>query len=271
MKLRTFLYLNKKIIEDYLAVIDGYTYDEESRETEKVSENTAEGKVGAAVVAGKGAHSSKEVEGVRKSVRISSAAKFDRVFEFLKSQEEDEQVKYYESLSADLFSNLRRDDFMEVLVSARFSKMKDFVNSVEQLGKLAIAMEKLTDEQILDQKTRFAVEGVSALSQYKQSKAVSCVFEFEDGKYPLIACLDESYFQCEQASFVGDAYLLCKILKKIPEGESVRLDEVLANIEKLPLNQEQRSKLPNDMSNPEVLRDEINGPALLVVPIAFYQ
>ena len=73
------------------------------------------------------------------------------------------------------------DDFMEVLVSARFSKIKDFVNSVEQLGKLAIAMEKLTDEQILDQKTRFAVEGISALSQYKQSKAVSCVFEFEDG------------------------------------------------------------------------------------------
>lgn len=30
MKLRNFLYLNTKVIEDYIAAIDGYTYDEES-------------------------------------------------------------------------------------------------------------------------------------------------------------------------------------------------------------------------------------------------
>lgn len=27
MKLRNFLYLNTKVIEDYIAAIDGYTYD----------------------------------------------------------------------------------------------------------------------------------------------------------------------------------------------------------------------------------------------------
>ena len=31
MKLRSFLYLNAKVVEDYIAAIDGYTYDEESR------------------------------------------------------------------------------------------------------------------------------------------------------------------------------------------------------------------------------------------------
>lgn len=31
MKLRNFLYLNTKVIEDYISAIDGYTYDEESQ------------------------------------------------------------------------------------------------------------------------------------------------------------------------------------------------------------------------------------------------
>ena len=32
MKLRNFLYLNTKVIEDYIAAIDGYTYDEGKRQ-----------------------------------------------------------------------------------------------------------------------------------------------------------------------------------------------------------------------------------------------
>ena len=39
MKLRNFLYLNTKVIEDYIAAIDGYTYDEESQAIATSSEN----------------------------------------------------------------------------------------------------------------------------------------------------------------------------------------------------------------------------------------
>ena len=44
MKLRNFLYLNTKVLEDYVAAIDGYIYDEESQEIATSSENTLGGR-----------------------------------------------------------------------------------------------------------------------------------------------------------------------------------------------------------------------------------
>ena len=49
MKLRNFLYLNTKVIEDYIAAIDGYTYDEESQAIATSSENALQGKVHSAL------------------------------------------------------------------------------------------------------------------------------------------------------------------------------------------------------------------------------
>ena len=105
----------------------------------------------------------------------------------------------------------------------------------------------------------------------KSGKEIACAFEFEDGRYPLIAYLDQSFFRCDQDSFVGQEYLLCKVIRKIPKGKSVKLDEVFDDIRKMPLNREQRRQLPKNMDNPIEIRDVIKGPALVVLPIAVYQ
>lgn len=54
MKLRNFLYLNTKVIEDYISAIDGFTYDEESQAIATSNENTVSGKAGIPVVSGSG-------------------------------------------------------------------------------------------------------------------------------------------------------------------------------------------------------------------------
>ena len=65
--------------------------------------------------------------------------------------------------------------------------------------------------------------------------------------------------------------MLCKIQKKIVKGQSVKLDEIFEDIKKLPLNREQRRKMPKNLDNPDIIRDVIKGPALQVIPIAIYQ
>ena len=109
------------------------------------------------------------------------------------------------------------------------------------------------------------------MSQLKAGKEIACVFEFEDKQFPLIASLDESFFRCEQDRFVGQTYLLCKVIKKIPKGQSIKLDEIFDDAKKLPLNRAQRRNMPKNMENPVELRDVIKGPALVVLPIAVYQ
>lgn len=270
MKLRNFLYLNTKVIEDYIAAIDGYTYDEESQAIATSSENTLAGKGAIGIASGNGSHTGRQSEEVKRSVRISGAAKFEKIHKYLKS-DEDDGIKYFEFLSDTDYDALYRDDFLEVLVTARFSKMKELADSVKKIAELAAVFETITDQQILDKKAAEAVSGFSALGQMKSGKEIACVFEFEDGKYPLVAYLDESYFRCGQESFVGQAYLLCKIIRKVPKGQSIKLDEIFDDIKKFPLNRAQRRNMPKNMDNPAELRDVVKGPALVVLPIAVYQ
>ena len=270
MKLRNFLYLNTKIVEDYIAAIDGYTYDEESQAIATSSENTLAGKGAIGIASGNGSHTGKQSEEVKRSVRISDAAKFEKIHKYFKS-DEDDGLKYFEFLSDTDYATLYRDDFLEALVTARFSKMKELTDSVKKIAELAAVFETITDQKILDKKATEAVNGFSALGQMKSGKEIACVFEFEDGKYPLVAYLDESYFRCGQDSFVGQAYLLCKIVRKVPKGQSIKLDEIFDDVKKLPLNRAQRRNMPKNMDNPAELRDVVKGPTLIVLPVAVYQ
>lgn len=271
MKLRNFLYLNTKIINDYLSAIDGFVYNEEAQSIATSTEEAMKAGGSIKLLSGEGAHTGKTEEGITRSVQISDAAKFDKVFRYLQAGDEDEQIKYYESLSEEIFNDLRRDDFLEVLVTARFSKMKELTDTVKKLSELATVFQGLTDQPLLDKQAKDAVAGFSALGQLQSGKAISCVFNFEDGKFPLVAYLDEDFFKCDQENFVGESYMVCKVLRKIPKGQSVKLDEIFDDIKKIPLNRQQRRKMPKSMDNPEGLRDVIKGPALVVVPIAVYQ
>lgn len=270
MKLRNFLYLDTKIIEDYISAIDGFIYDEESYELESSNGNVIAGRGAIGVVSGKGSHTGKQVEGVKRSVRISDAAKFDKFYKFLQS-DEDEEMKYYESLSESDYDGLSRNGFLEALVTARFSKMKELTDGVKKIAELATALETITGQQMLDKGASKAINGFAALDRMRAGKKILCVFEFEGGSYPLIAYLDESYFRCGQDCFVGQVYLLCKVIKRIPKGRNVKLDEIFDDIKQLPLNRAQRRNMPKSMDNPTELRDVIKGPALVVLPIAIYQ
>ena len=70
MKLRNFLCLNTKVVEDYISAIDGYTYDEESQAIATSNENNVSGKVGGSLLGGSGEHTGKKEEEIKRSVRI---------------------------------------------------------------------------------------------------------------------------------------------------------------------------------------------------------
>lgn len=270
MKLRSFRYLNTKILDEYMSAIDGYTYDEEAQEISKSSTKNVGGQTKVPIVKGELGHEEKHEEGVRRSVRISDAAKFDRVYTYLESGE-DEHVQYWESISDEKYNELRRDDFLEVLVTARFSKMKSFTNVMKTASELATMFEPFMDKKVIDKKTSDAINGLSRIEEHRSEKGTACVFEFPDKKYPLVAQLNEEFFRCKQENFVGEAYLLCKVIRKIEKGQKIRLDEVFEDIQNMPLNREQRRKIKKGMDNPIEIRDEIKGPALVVLPIAVYQ
>ncbi|MBP3811294.1 MAG: hypothetical protein ILA15_11305 [Clostridiales bacterium] len=270
MKLRNFLYLNTKILEDYISAIDGYTYDEESQAFATSNENAFGAKAGIRVASGSGEHKGRKEEEIKRSVKISDAARFDKIYQYLNSDEEG-GLQYYECLNDEIFNDLQRDDFLEVLVTVRFSKMKALSDGLKRLADMESTLSAFTDQAIIDAQSNEAINGIAALSRMQSGKGISCVFEFEDKQIPLVASLDEDYFRCEQDNFVGQAYLLCKVIKKIPEGQSIELDGLFDDLKKIPIVNAQKPEIHKNMNNPVEVQDIVKGPALKVLPIAFYQ
>jgi len=268
MKLRHFLYLNTKLLNDYLSAIDGYVYDVERRTESHSTEKAGGLKLGIPVLKGDGQVGEKANEEITREVQISDAAKFDKVFNYLS---QDNEVKFYEIMNEAEFSQLLRDDFFEVFVTPRFSRKKEMADSAKKLGELAEILQPFSGEQFLDEKSKTAIEGFAKLDEIKDSKGIACVLNFEDEKYPIVTYLDEQCFKVEQDQFVGQVNVLCKIQRKLSKGQNIELDEMFEGVKTMATNRAQRRKLPKDMKNPEIIKDVIRGPAFLVIPIAIYQ
>ena len=77
---------------------------------------------------------------------------------------------------------------------------------------------------------------------------------------PIVAHLDENYFECNQGNFTGrETYMLCKVIRKVPKGEKIKLDEIFEDVKRMPLNRSQRRNMPKNIDNPAEFRDEIGG------------
>lgn len=267
--LRNFFYINTQLLDDYISAIDGYSYDEESRVEQQETVKSGSVKGGLPVISGTGQIESSENVNVTKKVKITDAAKFQRLCDYLS---EDDELPYYEFLTSETWDNIHRENFIEVLVSVRFSKMQELLKTAQDLSALADSMQSLTDEQLIDSKSKAAIEGLSVLTNSNNGNEISCVFSFVENKdFPMVAYLDKQYFRVPESQFIGQFSMLCKVQRKIPMGQKIDLDEIFQKFKNLPLNREQRRKMPKNMNNPKEVRDTIKGPAMVVIPVAIYQ
>jgi len=269
MKLRSFLYLNTDMLNSYLAAIDGGVYDSETVTETRASQKTGGVVAGIGTFSGNAQAGGGSSEEVKKDIQISPPAKFNRLFEYL---QQEGQGKYYQFIHDDTFKELERDDFIEILVKPRFSKVKEITNAAKSIGEMAEFFQELSDVPVFDDATKKGIDSVAKLGELKPSKAISCVFNFEDNEVPIVVNLDEQYFQVSQDNFVGEVYVLCKIQRKLQKNEKIELDELFEQFNKIPLNREQRRQLSKkDLKNPKEFKDVVNGPAFTASVIAVYQ
>ena len=268
MSLRNILYVDSNALNNYVSQIDGYTY-EEATIVDTVT-NDKSGKVGIGIqkFSAEGNLGKQNSESLTKNAKITDASKLDKVIKFLNNEGE---LKYYECIDETIWGEICRDDFLEVLVTPRFSKIEEMTDAAKQLKKLADIFQPFVDKPMIDSKAEEALNGFETLSKVKKENSITCVFNFEDKKYPLVAYLNEDFLKISKEQFISQSYMFCKVQKKIQKGESIALDEIFENFKSLAINREQRRKMPKDLSNPKAIRDKIKGPALVVIPIAIYQ
>ena len=65
---------------------------------------------------------------------------------------------------------IKRNDFLEILATPRFSKLKEIANLGQNIGNLLDVFQNLTDEPIIDQKSKEALNGIASLSKNQKRK-----------------------------------------------------------------------------------------------------
>lgn len=268
MALRNILYVDSTALDNFVSQIDGYTYEEETIVNSVTDEKAGKAGVGFSKASAEGNLSKQKEESSTKNAKITDASKLDKIIKYLNKEDE---LKYYESIDESSWKSIYREDFLEVLVTPRLSKMAEITDAARNFRDLAEVFQPFMDKPMIDKKTEDALTGLESLSKLKKDDSLTCVFNFDDNQYPIIAYLDESCLKVTKEKFFSQATMLCKIQRKINKGESVELDEIFSNFKSLATNRKMRRNMPKNLSNPEEFRDKIKGPAFVVIPIAIYQ
>lgn len=268
MPLRKILYVDRETLDNYVSQIDGYIYEEETIYNSCNKEKGAKIGLEVSKVKAEGNLENQNENSFTRNAKITDASKLDKIIKYLNKENE---LKYYECIDENSWDSICRDDFLEVLVTPRLSKIAEYTDAAKNLRSIAEVFQPFMDTPMIDRKTEEALEGFEALAKLKKDNSLTCVFNFEDKQYPMVAYLDEDYLNVSKEKLFSQSCMLCKVQKKINRGETIELDEIFKDFKSLATNRKMRRSMPKNLSNPEEFRDKIKGPAFIVIPIAIYQ
>jgi len=270
--LRNYLYLDKQMVDDSLAAIEGALYDETIVQTQQKGQNLSgdlHAEVPAIGGAGLGAaRSSSAKTEITKQAQLTDAAKFQRVYERL---ENEDGFQYYDFVDSTTADNFGKGDLLELDVSISTTRIGSLIEFAENAKGLADLAEALTGKSPLDQKTREIIEGIKLLGHMESEKGIPITLKPLNGnEYTFIAYLDPQYLRVARARLVGEVTIFCKIQRKLKEREKLDLFDPLASIQQLQKITKGQPK-PAKTKMPPEFRETIKAPAAIIIPLAIYR
>lgn len=267
MILRNFLYLDTATVDDYLSTLEGSipegTYDQTD-----LDKKGKGGKAGYKIIEGNiAAESSSEIKQKR---AVTDAAKFQRLFELL---EESEQYRYLDVFDSMLWGAISRGDILEVQANIRFPDWFGVTQAIDDLSPLIDLMAAIGEEQIIDRKTRNAIQSISGFGKLLENRPMPIVFHaISTLGYDFTANLAKQYLRVTLSDLQGEATVYGKVQRILPKGEKHEVFSIFpAFSTSLPsLSKAQKDKMQRDLAK-QNLAQVIKGPAIILSPVAIYR
>jgi hypothetical protein len=268
--LRKFLFLDTDTVTDYLAALEGSvlagTIEETQQETHK-KEGGADVKV---VRAGAGSEDSTQT---RRERVINPAAQFQRLYELLESED---AIRFLESFDEEIWSQLKRDEILEIQADIRLPEMLVLARGVKELPSLMDAFEPFkefldTGDQTFDE-IQSQANMMSAFGDLANTKEVPILFEAIGAPYfHFAARLPRRYLMCDTLDLQGEAVVFGKVQRLVQRDQSETVFSLDRGLDALTaqLNRKQRRALAKKSSKDLV--EVLKGPGLILLPIAVYR
>lgn len=265
MKLRSYLYINQRLVDDYLSAIDGSIYEEELIQSKQGTTQNTDVAGGLPSTGTAGNMSIDERILIEKRLKITYAAKIKKIVDYLKK---DDELLEIEEFDQTMLNDLKREDIIEVFVDVRSSKMQQLIGGLEKFTGMLSALSNLMELSDSDQTMLDQMQDISSMKDAVDDGAYQLIFT-PDGQteISLIAQIEKQFLLEPIEKINKQCYVLCKVQRKIKNGEEVEIDSLLAGMDGLKQFMEDQDEL----TNPPEFKDAVTAPGAFVLPIAIYQ
>jgi hypothetical protein len=260
---RNFLYLDNKILHDYLSTVEGVVVTEKEIKTIE-----SKSKKGGAHIAGVGGDLSNESsEEVVEKVLLNDAAKFNKLYEYM---EENNHLQSLTAFDEKIWNQIKRKEIIEADVMMNVPKLFKQFNAAGDLLPMIGAIQNATGEIFdgdEDDKIFKALQGMKETMNTDLIPLI-CESELTEG-YKFILQLKSEYLQVDIKELNEEATIIGKVQKIYNEEEEVEFFSLLPSMKGL-LNREERRKL-NKSGSKDSLIEFVKGPVMKIIPLAIFR
>jgi hypothetical protein len=276
--LRRFLYLDTKMLDENIAILEGgLTVGPSS--VKEIAESIKSGKAGldfSGIQAG-GELGTKGTTETHRVLVEPDALRFQRLYA---SIEAEGGMAYLEVADDGLWNKLRRHSIVEVVGRIRLTDLQQLYEAVDQISSFLPIFEQFG--HLADTEVRTRIGAFQQLRAATKDKGTVVVLDvLGTPEYRFVSTLSDEMLRVAKAEIDGEVTLFGSIQRKLQPGEKLPLGSLLPNFPSLAnsatSNRAQkrasaRAKAKNrNLSPSQPLLEEIAAPACIVTPVAIFK
>lgn len=278
-QLRFFLFLDDRIVTQFLEQVDSGEYGEEQLNRRRHSRGSAEGalRAGPAGIAGGYSRGSTEDSAVVR--RPTAASRFARLYEELKAEE---AVQSLDVADDDIWNQLQVGEIIESAVTLTVPEIYGMLAAVPDISKLMPVFEQFgsvsagdDDEKAIDfreiasMKEKLPIVEQTAEIAHQSPLPLQAHLASDD-RYTFHLRLKRSPILVGMEELGGEARLLAKVQRKIEKSKPETIQLLMPEIG-TPANRARRRAKPKKSDTAQGSAVHLRYPAAIVTPIAIYR
>lgn len=272
--LRSFLYLDENIVDDYLAQFEGGIL-EGAYTTQDTTTGVKGGGVGikAWVAEGNANASSTSSSVISQTVRETPVAKFTRLYDLLAK---DELIQPLNGLDLAIYKQIEPGELIEVRGRARLPQWEHLARTMSDITSFVEMMETIGLNPLANNEVNEAYHGFTTLIAKKAQEGVDLIISpVGSPKFKFVASLHRSKITRSLEELDSEVTVLGKVQRKLAERETIDIFRIAPRLDQLgELNRVQKrsmNKRAKQQSTDSPIDEIIKYPAIQVVPVAVYQ
>ncbi|MGB8343713.1 MAG: hypothetical protein WCD86_02460 [Ktedonobacteraceae bacterium] len=273
--LRSFLYLDENIVDDYLAQFEGGIV--EGLYTSKDTTTGVKGggggiKIG--IATGNANISSTSTTETSQTIRETFAARFTRLYDHLAH---DELIQPLNGFDLTIYEQIGLGEIIEIRGEAKLPQWEHLSRTISGITNFVDIMEAIGLNPLADNEVNEAYQGFTTLIAKKVQEGVQLIISpVGSPRFKFVANLHRSKITRPLEELDSEVTVLGKVQRKLAERETIDIFRIAPRLDQLgELNRIQRrgmnkgrAKIP---STDTPLDQVIKYPAMQILPIAIYQ